>query len=205
MKEKTKFAFHISTHPFDGYYDMKFEHRGNLRFSLLLFFLTVVAKVLSDQMTAFLFNPEKYAPYDLVFEVLKMVLMFLIFCVANWSVTTLMRGEGTFRDIVMVTGYACLPLLLILLPVAIISNVSTYTEAIYLQAANYFAYAWFAFLLFTGIMTVHQYSLSRMLVTTILTAVAILVIIFLILLFYNLFSQIVAFFYSIYKEFSLRL
>jgi uncharacterized membrane protein YhdT len=59
-------------------------------------------------------------------------------------------------------------------------------------------------MLFIGIMTVHQYSLGKMIGTAVVTAIAMMAIIFLCLLFYNLFSQLVAFVYSIYKEIALR-
>ena len=124
MKNKVKFAFHILTHPFDGFYDMKREKKGSLAMALLLFLLTIVTQILSKQMTAFLFNPDKFAPFEIVFEVNKLLILFVVFCIANWSVTTLMQGEGTFKDIVMTTGYACFPLVLIPLPVAIISNIA---------------------------------------------------------------------------------
>lgn len=116
VKEKVKFAFHILAHPFDGFWDMKREKKGDIRVSLVILALVVVTDILSKQFTAFLFNPDKFAPMDVVFEVNKILLVFLLFCVSNWSVTTLMQGEGTFKDIVMMTGYACLPLVIIPLP-----------------------------------------------------------------------------------------
>ena len=172
--------------------------------ALLLFLLTIVTQILSKQMTAFLFNPDKFAPFDIVFEVNKLLILFVVFCIANWSVTTLMQGEGTFKDIVMTTGYACFPLVLIPLPVAIISNIAAYPEEIYLTAANTAAMLWFGLLLFIGIMTVHQYSLGRMIGTTVVTIVAMMAIIFICLLFFNLFSQLFGFVFSIYKEIALR-
>lgn len=204
MKEKVKFAFHILTHPFDGFYDMKREKKGSLAMALLLFLLTIVTQILSKQMMAFLFNPDKFAPFDVIFEINKLLILFVVFCIANWSVTTLMQGEGTFKDIVMTTGYACLPMVLIPLPVAIISNIAAYTEEIYLTTANTVAVIWFGVLLFIGIMTVHQYSLSRMVGTTVVTVVAMMAIILICLLFFNLFSQLFGFVFSVYKEIALR-
>ena len=204
MKEKVKFAFHILTHPFDGFYDMKREKKGSLAMALLLFLLTIVTQILSKQMMAFLFNPDKFAPFDVIFEINKLLILFVVFCIANWSVTTLMQGEGTFKDIVMTTGYACLPMVLIPLPVAIISNIAAYTEEIYLTTANTVAVIWFGVLLFIGIMTVHQYSLSRMVGTTVVTVVAMMAIIFICLLFFNLLSQLFGFVFSVYKEIALR-
>ena len=93
---------------------------------------------------------------------------------------------------------------LIPLPVAIISNIAAYTEEIYLTTANTVAVIWFGVLLFIGIMTVHQYSLSRMVGTTVVTVVAMMAIIFICLLFFNLFSQLFGFVFSVYKEIALR-
>ena len=77
-------------------------------------------------------------------------------------------------------------------------------QQVYLTAANVLALIWFFFLLFTGIMTIHQYTLGRMLVTTVITAAAMIAILFIGLLFFNLFSQLVSFAYSVYKEILLR-
>ena len=204
MKEKIRFAFHIMTHPFDGFWDMKREKKGNLWVALGILALVAITDVFSKQFTAFLFNPDKFAPLDVFFEVSKILFLFILFSVANWSVTTLLQGEGTFRAIVMMTGYACLPLVIIPLPVAILSNLATYSEQVYLNAALTIAYLWFFGLLLAGIMTVHQYTIGKMLGTVILTIAAMMALIFICLLFFNLFSQLIGFVYSIYKEIALR-
>ena len=120
VQEQARFALHISVHPFDGFWDMKREGRGRLSAALILTALMLLTHVWAQQAQAFLFNTEKFAPYDMLFEITKLTLLIAVFCVANWSVTTLLQGEGTFRDIVMVTGYACVPLILIPLPAALL-------------------------------------------------------------------------------------
>lgn len=183
---------------------MKREKKGDLRVSLGIFALMIVTQILAKQITAFLFSPAKFAPQDVIFDINTYLLIFLVFCVSNWSVTTLMQGEGTFRDIVMMTGYACLPLVLIPLPVAVLTNIAAYTEEVYINAALALAWLWFFALLLAGVMTVHQYSLGKMAATLAVTLVAMIAVIFICLLFINLFTQLVSFVYSIYKELSLR-
>jgi hypothetical protein len=204
MKQKIKFAFHIIFHPFDGFWDMKNERKGNMLVSLGIMLMVIATNIFTRQATAFLFNPQKYAPLDVVFEINKILILFLLFCISNWSITTLMGGEGTFKDIVMTTGYACLPLVIIPLPVAILSNFASYSEQVYLTTANTIATFWFFALLFIGIMTIHQYSLGKMLGTIVITLVAMAALLFICLLFFNLFSQLIGFVYSIYKEIALR-
>ena len=104
----------------------------------------------------------------------------------------------------MTTGYACLPLVIIPIPVAIISNLSSYYEQVYLTTANSVATLWFFALLFAGIMTIHNYSIGKMLGTIVITLVAMAALLFICLLFFNLFSQLIGFVYSIYKEIALR-
>lgn len=205
MKENLKFAFHIIFHPFDGFWDMKREGKGRLHIPLIFMALLILSNILSAQITGFLFNTKNQATVDIMFEIGKVLIVFLLFCVANWSVTTLMSGEGTFKDIVMTLGYACLPIIIIQLPVAVISNIATYSEEVYINAATVISWVWFFWLLFTGIMTVHQYSIGKMLFTIVLTAVAMAALIFVYLLFMSLFTQLVSFIFSIYKELVLRI
>ena len=205
MKENLKFAFHIIFHPFDGFWDMTREKKGRLSIALSFVGLLVITNILSKQLTAFLFNTDKFTTVDVVYEILKVAILYLLFCVANWSITTLMSGEGSFRDILMTAGYATLPLSLLQLPAALISNMATYTEEVYIKALVVISWIWFFWLIFTGIMTVHQYSLGKMIFTIIITLLAMAAIVFVYLLFMNLFTQLVSFIYSIYKEIALRI
>ena len=205
MKQRLQFAFHVAVHPFDGFWDMKREKKGRLWVAFLFVFLVVVTQICNKQVTSFLFNPQKDANPDVVSEFIKIILLYVVFCIANWSITTLMDGEGTMKDILMATGYACLPVICIQVPVAVLSNIASFSESVYLSAAIVVSWIWFGVLLFIGIMTIHQYSVGRMVFTTILTACAMAVILFGYMLFVNLFTQLVGFALSIYKEIVFRM
>ena len=150
MKSDVKFAFHILSHPFDGFWDMKREHKGKLYIAIACILLFAVTNVFSAEFTGFLFNKTKFELVDFLFELEKVGIIFLLICTANWSVTTLLDGEGTFRDIVMVFGYSCLPISLIKIPTAIISNIASYSESVYINILNAGAMIWFVVLLFFG-------------------------------------------------------
>ena len=199
-----RFALHICGHPFDGFWDMKHEKRGKLFFSFLMIILVIVTNVVNKKQLAFLFNDAQYQRLDLLSVISSILIVYLLFCIANWSITTLMDGEGKFSDILMAVGYACLPIPLIQIPTAIISNIATYSESVYINALYIFSIVWFAFLLFTGLMTIHQYGFIKTVYTFVLTAVAMVCIVFLYLLFTHLFSQMLSFVISIYKELKFR-
>ena len=67
------------------------------------------------------------------------------------------------------------------------------------------AIIWFVWLLFTGTMTVHQYSAGKTVVTMLLTLVVIGIIVFLGVLFFSMVQQMINFVTSVYKEISFRI
>ena len=204
VRRDIRFAFHILTHPLDGFYDMKYEKRGRLWVPLCFILLAILMRVLGKMVTAFLFNPAKMMPVDVFGEAKTLLVGGLVFAIANWSITTLMDGKGKIKDIVMVLGYSALPVILLQLPAALLSNVASYSEAVYIHGLNTIALVWFAFLVFSGLLTVHQYSLTKMTGTVVLTGVAIVCMVFLYLLFFSLFSQMSAFVLGILREIQLR-
>lgn len=205
IRGKVKFSFHILTHPFDGFWDMKHEKKGSLFLALFYVLLWVLSNIITHEFTSFLFNEKKLVFIDVGMEFQKVFVIFLLFSIGNWSITTLMEGEGTFRDIMMVFGYSCLPISLINIPLAIISRMFTYQETVYYTVLSAFAFIWFGFLLFTGIMTIHQYTVSKMVGTIVLTAVAMIALVFIYLLFFQLISRFIAFAMGIFQEMSFRI
>jgi hypothetical protein len=138
-------------------------------------------------------------------ELKFIIVPFLLWCVANWSLTTLMDGEGKFTDIVKATGYALLPFVLIYIPQTLYSNIITNDESTFYYLMDAIAFLWFIWLLFVGTMTVHQYSAQKTIVTMLLTLIVIGIILFLGVLFFSMIQQMVNFVTSIYQEISFRL
>jgi hypothetical protein len=202
--EHFKYSLYMMFHPFDGFYDMKHENRGSLGVALssIVFFWIVYA--INKQYSGFVVNQNNPMHLNTLFDFVAIVALFMLFCVANWSITCLLDGEGKFQDILMVTAYALMPMNLLFIPATLVGNyVARHEEAFYFMLMG-IAVIWFIGLLFIGIMTVQAYELSKMLVTTILTVVSMMIIIFLILLMTTLIQQVVLFFYSIYRELIFR-
>lgn len=199
-----KFPFHIIFHPYDGFWDLKYENKGRLRVAMTILLLMVVATSLMNQFAGFLvnFNDPRYLNtlYDLMYTVLP----FILFCVANWSVTTLMEGEGKFREIVIATAYALLPMILINLSLTFISRFMTNEETAFYWMLNTFGAIWFLYLLFVGNMTIHQYTAAKAVITLILTVIAMGIIVFLGALALTISMDIYWFVYEIYRELIFR-
>ncbi|MEC0206705.1 Yip1 family protein [Paenibacillus lautus] len=202
--KEVKYSFHVAFHPFDGFWDLKYENKGRLRIAFMILLAVTVMMIVKRQYAGYVVNfnhPLKLNSFD---ELKYIVLPFLLWCIANWSLTTLMDGEGKFKEIMIATGYAMLPLIVVSLPNILLSNVITLREASFYYLLDTVASIWFVWLLFVGTMTVHQYTVTKTIITMLLTLVVMGVIIFLGLLFFSLIQQMVSFVYTIYQELSLR-
>ena len=200
-----KFALHIMIHPFDGFYDMKYEKKGKIKVSIAIMFLVALAMIFEHQVTAFLFNPDKNVPVDVLSKFRNVAIIALLWTISNWSVTTLMDGEGNMRDILMVIGYAMVPYIIVRVPTAILTNFMSLSEEAYIDFLFNLGLCWSAILVFIGTMVVHQYSFMKTFFTVILTIAAMAIIIFICMVFFDLIWQIIGFLTTIYKEIMLRL
>ncbi len=200
-----KYSFHLIFHPFDGFWDLKHEKRGSLKAALIIVFLIGVTFILRRQLTGFILNNVKLRELNILVEITSIAVPFLLWCLANWCLTTLMDGEGSFRDIVITTAYALTPIIIINIPMIIFSNIITLEEAAFYTFFDIFSLVWAGMLLILGTSVVHQYSMGKTLLTCICIVVGMGLIIFIALLFFSLLQQMISFIYTIYKEIALRL
>lgn len=199
-------AWYTLFHPFKGFWELKYERKGKVWFALLLLFILCFLYVLKRRYTGFIFNPVVDVSEISTIDEIKFILIpFFLWCIANWSLTTLMDGEGKFKEIVMATAYAMVPIALVQLPLILLSNMITIQEGSFYRLLESAAFVWFFGLLFVGMLTVHQYTVTKTIATMILTLIVIGIIVFLGLLFFSLSQQMLSFGTTIYKEIVFRL
>ena len=128
-----------------------------------------------------------------------------LWIVANWCLTTLFDGEGSFKDIFVASTYSLLPLVLIMIPVTIASNFVISTEADILNLFTTIAYIWVGILLFFGIMVTHDYSMGKNIITTLGTILGMVCIMFIAILFSTLLGKLVSFVTNIVTEIQFRM
>ena len=203
LKEKVKYAFYTITHPSNGFYEIRHRQKGSVPLAILFVFLFAVCFSANRQYAGFVVNFVNPMEVNSLTEMITVFVLFILFCVGNWSVTCLMNGEGRFKDIVTMTGYSMLPMILTQIPAIIISNFVVQDEEAYYYLILYFGIAWFVLLVITGVMTIHNYTFGKTLITLICTFVAMFIIIALLL--YSLLTQVIAFVQSVYNEIVLRM
>lgn len=201
---KLKYALYTLSHPFDGFYEIRHFDKGSTWWALVFLFLASLSYSLNRQYASFIVNDTNPLNINSLVDLAAIVFIFLLFCAGNWSITTLMDGEGRFGDIVTATGYSIIPVILLFLPATALSHfIAANEEAFYFLIIG-LAVAWSLMLIFISNMTIHNYSFSKALTTIVLTIVSMLIILFLVILLFSLMQQIYAFFNSLYMELIFR-
>ncbi|WP_440119484.1 Yip1 family protein [Paenibacillus sp. QZ-Y1] len=205
-RQLIQYPFHLIFHPFDGYWELKYERnqRTTLMIAWIILAVLMLTTILQAQYSGFLVNFNNPKQLNSLMEMVYVIVPVLFWCTANWSLTTLMDGEGKFSEIFMSTCFALVPLILIQFPLIWLSLIMSGQETAFYYFFNMAATGWTVYLLFVGNMTVHQYSPAKTVLTMLLTLVAMAFMAFLCLLFFSLVQQIVSFAATIYQELVLR-
>lgn len=199
-----KFPSYLIFHPFDGYYELKREKKGKIWVGVVFVILFILFRIHQYLNESIIINNRNPNNLNTMTEVLTVLLVLGMFVLGNWSVTTLLEGKGKLRDIFLVTTYALFPIILIGIPAVYISNFLTIEEmGLYslTMGVSYFIAGW---MLFLGILNIHEYGLMKTIITFLLTIVAMAFIAFLGLLFFDVIQKVIAFIGSIYDELRLR-
>ena len=203
--ETCRYALYVIFHPFDGFWDLGHEHRGSLAAATTFLVLWLLTYVLRLMFTNFQFINAPIQYINIYQRCASLLLPFLVLCVSNWSLSTLFDGKGRFKDIYMAMCYALVPYIIIQLPLIILSHVISFDEASYYTVLGSVSIIWSVFLVFVGLMQVHDYGPGKTLIFLFFTIFGALVILFLMLVFLSLLSQAFGYFVSLYKEIAYRL
>lgn len=203
-KEKWKYLLYTMSHPMDGFYWIRHQDRG----SVPIAFLMVIGFSLCFSMNRiganFVVNDIEPTTVDSLEELSGVLLLYALLCVANWSITCLMNGEGRMKDIAIAIGYGCAPLIPTFLLATGVSHLIAADESAFYSLIITIGVAYAVMLILMGIMQVHNYTLGKTLLTLFLTFVAMLIIIFVALLLADMIGQLVNFVNSIYIEILFR-
>lgn len=199
------YSLHLVFHPFDGFWDLKHEKRGNVLSSTMLMGLVTLVYLGMRQYTGFIFNLRDLTKLNLFSEMASVLIPFGLWCLVNWALTTLMEGKGTIRDVFVASAYAFTPIIIINIPNTLLSNYITLEEGAFYYFFLVVSIIWFIVLMFIGSMVTHQYQVGKTVFASILTIGGIGICLFLALLLFNLFDQVVAFLSDLYVEVYLRL
>jgi hypothetical protein len=199
-----RYSLYVSTHPLDGFWDLTHEKRGSVAAANIIAGVAVIVEVLRLTLTNFQFVTINMEYFNSIIVALRILLPIGLWTVANWSLTTLMDGKGRMFEIYMGVCYALTPYVIINVIMIVLSQFITFEEgAIYWVLAG-FAVLWTGLLILAAMMMIHDYSLVKTVLSSLLTVIGMGVMVFVFVIFFSLVSDAVAYFMSLYKEILFR-
>jgi len=199
-----KYSLYVITHPLDGFWDLTHEKRGSVGAANVIIALAVIVEVLRLTLTNFQFVTINMEYFNSIIVAMRILLPVGLWTVANWSLTTLMDGKGRMVEIYMSICYALTPYVIINVIMIILSQFITFEEGALYWVLGGFAAIWTGLLILSAMMMVHDYSLLKTLLSSILTVVGMGVMVFIFVIFFSLISDAVSYFVSLYKEILFR-
>lgn len=198
------YMFRFLSHPSDACYEIKAKQRVSVKGATLILGLLFGLYLLSIVFTGFIFNTVIIEETILINEALKIVIPILIFVVANYLMSSLMEGEGTFKATFINTIGALMPVFVIF-PIAILlSRFLTANEGFLYYFCITLMIGWCGILLFFNLKETHNYSVTQTIVNLVLTVLMMIVIIVILMMVYLMVLQVYNFVIDILKEVILR-
>lgn len=202
--EYIKFPLYILTHPLKGFDEFKREKRAKMSVSIVFIIITIILQILRFEYEGFLVNDRNINDLNSLAEIAYVIAPIVLCALANWSITTLFDGKGTFKEIFMMISYSLFPLFVTGFLGLILSNILTQEEIALYYLVTGIGKFLTGFMIFFGLISIHEYGLAKTILTIVATAVALMVILFVLLLSFDLFQRVYGFIYTIYHEVSLR-
>ncbi|MGL5021047.1 MAG: Yip1 family protein [Mycoplasmatales bacterium] len=195
----------VVTRPFKGFSRVKDDKEGSWVAALILIIIFSSFSIVNYNTLGFIVNfnnPSSFNSLVLFFGSFGPILLFVI---SNWSVATITNGKGTFKEILMVAGYACFPIIISSIAANIYSNIMI-SEEIYLYFLIINIGSLLSlFVVLTGLITIHEYSLGDVVKNLLLSIVSLMVIMFILLLLFSLTLQFYDFIITFFREVTIRL
>lgn len=201
LLDEILFGFYLITHPFKGYWSLKFEKRGSVKSATIWFAIGSFSAIFASLGACYL---QKDINASIVSALANTLFPLLLWCVSNVCFTTLMNGKGSFKDVYIAVAYATVPYSLVTIPCTLLSHVLIESELMILGLVSTIALIWVLLLIFCGMMTIHDYGLGKNIIVSILTIVGIVFILFIILVFANVIGRMIGLVINVIDELAYR-
>ncbi len=199
-RKAIKYPIYCLFHPFSGFEDLKYEKTTSKRISAFLLLCFFAVTVLTRQATGFIFNYNRIEKFNLIVAIITSLGLFFAFAIANYAITTISEGKGSFKEIVKFLSYALVPFIIGSSVCLVLSHAINMDEGVFYRMGVYITYVWTGWQILIALKEVHQYSFKRVIWTTGLTVISLVIMVILAAILYSVFSQLFSFIAVIYRE-----
>ncbi|UVI29527.1 YIP1 family protein [Paenibacillus spongiae] len=161
LGEQLAYSWKFLRHPIDGFYDLRFSGKGSVLSASVLLVLFYISQLLKLELTHFVFEPFGLAYTSPIQQLLICLLPIFVWVLANYLVSCITKGQGTFKAVYISTAYSMLPFIYFAVPVALLSNLFSNAEGAIYGFMNFFISAWIAILFYIQVKEVHGFEVTE--------------------------------------------
>ncbi len=198
------FILKFMKHPIDSFYYIKRANKVSVLAATILYIILFIEYLMKIYWTGFLFSNRSLVDINLFMEIGTLFVPIFLFITANYLVSTITDGEGRFKDIYIGTIYSLVPVILFLVPIAIVSNALTINESFIYTFSMQIITVWSAIILFIMIQEIHNFTFFETIRNILVTIFTMLIIVLVFFVIYVLLDQVYDFVLSIIQEVILR-
>lgn len=204
VDEVIRFPLYMMGKPFKAFSDIKYEGKGSVPACVFFMVMLMLLSVMRQSYTGAVFV-EVDPQFMNIWMVMAGVLMqTLLLMVANWSVSVLTNGSGSFREIFMVAMYAQYPYMWLSGLYLVLSHVMTLDEKSLLTTCMTLGVVCIVFYGFIGLVSVHGFGFFQGIASVVFTLIALVIIVFVILLLVSMAGELITFIKVVAEEITLH-
>jgi hypothetical protein len=201
---KLRAALNVPIHPFGAFEELKTKKLGSLPIALVILALFYIGKMLESTASGFLFTTVSHRNYNTLFTLAQTIGLVILWSVVNWLVATLFEGKGHFKEVLIASSYIMIPLTIYSFVRVIVSHFLPLAGLSFMNALYTIVLIYTAYLLIIAMMSVHEFTFSKFLLTTAVTLFGMLLVVFIGFMIVILLQQFWNFIYAIYMELIFR-
>jgi len=195
------YLFKVLRHPIDSYYDLKIGKHGSVLSASIIYLIAFAVFFVNMWLTSFLFG------WDFMLTFMSPTLLALgffvplfLWVVANYLISTINEGEGSFKNVYVGTAYAFAPYIIFMPFLIIISYSLTLNEDFVFIIYERVVFVWTAIYFILMVLEMHRFSFMGMVRNILLTFFAIMVGSLGVLFVFLFASQVAEFSADIFRE-----
>lgn len=200
ISDRRRWLEYTVMHPFEGFEDMRWKKSGSLKTAFIIIVLFFFGEIAHDRLYGFQFIAEYDRTFNIIPYIIKSIVLFAVWTVGNWSVCTLLDGEGTVKNICIYSAYSIVPYVVQIYINVIMSHIMVRDEYVFMEIIEIVGTVWSVIMIFSAVKAVHQYSVKKTFTAVFLTVVAMFIMLVLLILFMVLIQQILLFVSAVCTE-----
>ena len=202
---KWRYPLYVMTHPFKGYSNLRDDKKGSMLIANIILAAVFIVYVISQLGQGFLFNTNIIDEFNIIFALFATIGLFAFFVIAQWGVSVLFSGEGSFKDAWIFSSYALMPYALLTIPYVLLTNIMVIEDAAMLSLFYaIFVVIWTVWGLIRGMMEAQQFSFMKTLGCLILVFLGMLFVMLIITIAASMIGQLIEFILAVWSELAFR-